>query len=273
MNQAQLTTYLAKLEIENLVSYDLALVSQIVQAHIKRYSFSSFNAMQNKLLSVDNDDLFERLIVQQQGGYCFEHNKIAMLALAALGFEVSPLLGRVLLNGTTTNPRTHRLTHLKYKGAAYLVDVGFGVKTPRIPIPIDCSAQVREGANLYQVERTTHSVTVSLVQPEQVTLYQVDLLDTYESDCDVGHFYSHQHPEASFVNNLVVSRISEHERFVLRNLTYMYFNELTGEQREISIESVGQLLELLSNLFYLEPAVSDVRWVFDKILTKRQQAN
>ncbi|KZN46625.1 arylamine N-acetyltransferase family protein [Pseudoalteromonas luteoviolacea] len=273
MNQTQLTTYLSKLDIEKQASYDLALVSQIVQAHIKHYSFSSFNAMQNKLLSVDNDDLFERLIMQQQGGYCFEHNKVAMLALRALGFEVSPLLGRVLLNGTTTNPRTHRLTHLKYNGAAYLVDVGFGVKTPRIPIPIDRSTQVREGINLYQVERTAHSVTVSLVQPEQISLYQVDLLDTYESDCDVGHFYSHQHPEASFVNNLVVSRISEHERFVLRNLTYLYLNELTGEQIEVSIESVTQLLELLSNIFYLEPTVCEVRWIFDKMLTRRQQAN
>ncbi|MBQ4813197.1 hypothetical protein A7985_21495 [Pseudoalteromonas luteoviolacea] len=273
MNQTQLATYLSKLNIENSASMDLALVSQIVQAHLKRFSFSSFNAMQNKLLSVNNEDLFERLITQQQGGYCFEHNKIAMLALQALGFDVSPLLGRVLLNGTTTNPRTHRLTHLKYKGAEYLVDVGFGVKTPRVPIPIDSTAQFREGINLYQVERTVNSVTVSLLQPEQVTLYQVDLLDTYESDCDVGHFYSHQHPDASFVNNLVVSRISEHERSVLRNLTYVHFNELTGEQSEVSIEHVEQLLELLNHVFYLEPTMNEVSWVFDKVLTRQQQAN
>ncbi|MCF2859315.1 arylamine N-acetyltransferase [Pseudoalteromonas sp. SMS1] len=273
MNQTQLAIYLSKLDIQDAISNDLILVGKLIQAHINRFSFSSFNAMQNKILSTSDDELFERLIVQQQGGYCFEHNKIAMLALRAMGFNVSPLLGRVLLNGTKTNARTHRLTQLTFQGNTYLVDVGFGVKTPRIPIPIERSANIAEGINEYHIKRTANSVTVSLLEPERVTLYQVDLLDTYESDCDVGHFYSHQHPEASFVNNLVVSRISEHERFVLRNLSYLYFNERSGEHIERSVDSVEQLCEILRKTFYLAPMTDDVRWVFDKVNTRRLQAN
>ncbi|KZN53466.1 hypothetical protein N474_20630 [Pseudoalteromonas luteoviolacea CPMOR-2] len=273
MNQTQLAIYLSKLDLQGAVSADLVFVGKLIQAHINRFSFSSFNAMQDKFLSTNDDELFERLIVQQQGGYCFEHNKIAMLALQAIGFEVAPLLGRVLLNGTKTNARTHRLTQLTFQGKTYLVDVGFGVKTPRIPIPIERSTQICEGINEYHIERTPYSVTVSLQKPERVTLYQVDLLETYESDCDVGHFYSHRHPEASFVNNLVVSRISGHERFVLRNLSYLYSNERTGEQVERSVGNVEQLCDLLSKTFYLEPPIGDVRWVFDKVHTRGQQAN
>lgn len=70
-------------------------------------------------------------MVNQQGGYCFEHNKIAYLALKHLGFEVRSVLARVMLNGKPTNPRTHRMNVLELDGETYLVDVGFGNKTPR----------------------------------------------------------------------------------------------------------------------------------------------
>ncbi|OOE40869.1 arylamine N-acetyltransferase [Salinivibrio kushneri] len=52
----------------------VALVTELIEKHLARYAFSSLNAMAGQPLFLQTDALFERLVVNQQGGYCFEHN-------------------------------------------------------------------------------------------------------------------------------------------------------------------------------------------------------
>ena len=42
---------------------------------------------------------------------------------------------------------------------------------------------------------------------EFFSLYRFELARYGPADCEVGHFYSHRHPHATFVNHLVASRI------------------------------------------------------------------
>ncbi|WP_105167014.1 arylamine N-acetyltransferase family protein [Pseudoalteromonas sp. T1lg23B] len=227
----------------------LSFVQALQKQHLAMYSFSSINAMQGAYLSLEPEALFERLIVKRQGGYCFEHNRVMFLTLEALGYQVRPALARVMLSGKTDNPRTHRVTLLTHEGNTYVVDVGFGVQGFILPLAIDHNHSVSEGPNHYQIERTAAHVKVSLSAPQSLTLYEIDLAKVFEEDCEVGHFYSHQHPEASFVNNLVVSRIDDGQRYLIRNTTFLHVNERNQTQSEQVIDSVLQLQQLLQNHF------------------------
>ncbi len=57
----------------------------------------------------------------------------------------------------------------------------------------------------------------------------------------MGHFYSHKHPKAVFVNNLVISVINENTILSLRNNNYLKSNEENKE--EIIIKNLEQFFK------------------------------
>ncbi|MCF6436415.1 arylamine N-acetyltransferase [Pseudoalteromonas sp. MMG022] len=260
--------YLSRFSIHAPVG-TLSFVQALQAQHIAMYSFSSINAMQGTYLSLEPEALFERLIALRQGGYCFEHNRVMFLALEALGYSVRPALARVMLSGKSDNPRTHRVTLLTYNDHTYVVDVGFGVKVPIMPIAIDHDHVANEGPNQYRVECTDSHVKVSLLEPESLTLYEIDLAKVFEEDCEVGHFYSHQHPEAAFVNNLVVSRVDDGKRYLIRNTTFLCLDEREQTQSELEIRSVSQLQQLLQRHFNIVVTKECLNKVFAKVQVRQ----
>ena len=51
--------------------------------------------------------MFQKLVHNRRGGYCFEQNQLFLRALTALGFDTRPLLARVVLgaDGTIADAR------------------------------------------------------------------------------------------------------------------------------------------------------------------------
>ena len=66
------------------------------------------------------------------------------------------------------------------------------------------------------------------------SLYRFELARYGQSDCELGHFYSHKHPNASFVNHLVISRILDNEVRSLRDLAYWIIKESGTQEKRIS---------------------------------------
>lgn len=75
------------------------------------------------------------------------------------------------------------------------------------------------------------------------SLYRFELVRYGQSDCELGHFYSHRHPDAAFVNHLVVSRILGGEIRSLRDLEYWVIRE--SEKQIIRIGGFRQLTQIL----------------------------
>ena len=75
------------------------------------------------------------------------------------------------------------------------------------------------------------------------SLYRFELLEYGPSDCEVGHFYSHRHPEAAFVTALVASVIREDEVRSLRNTDYWVITpEGVRQQRVVNADDLRRTL-------------------------------
>lgn len=288
--------YLKSLELEFSLT-GLELINAMITAHLSRYSFSSVNVILNKPISLNKEVLFARVINQKSGGYCFEHNKIFYLALSALGFEVRPLIARVMLNGDPDTGRLHRLTLLDFENEQYIIDVGFGAENPTtiIKLPTHCDANkatVSAEASIqnyqteqykaephqvdkyevvqYQVDQEfQNSFLIKKVEGESITtLYRVDLAEYTEFDCNIGHFYSHQSPQAIFVNHLVVSRIENNKKFLLKHLTYSEFNTLESSESSREIADANELCGLLNNTFFISVTLVEADKLFKHQMMK-----
>ena len=95
--------------------------------------FENFDIQLGRGIDLAPRAIFDKLVHQMRGGYCFELNGLFLMALKAFGFEVRPLLGRVHITGTPTG-RGHQIELVTIAGEQWIADVGFGAGTPRTPI-------------------------------------------------------------------------------------------------------------------------------------------
>ncbi|KKC99308.1 arylamine N-acetyltransferase family protein [Photobacterium halotolerans] len=264
--------YLQSLGV-NEPQISLAWLQSLLTAHLARYPFSSANVILKHDLSLEPEALLKRLVEQRRGGYCFEHNKVVFLVLKQLGFDVRPLIGRVMLNGNPDNGRSHRLTLLTLQNKQYLIDAGFGVMNPRQIIALDTNQPQPDVRYQYSVESDNRGgmMVMATNRDEAVTLYRFDFAEYVESDCNIGHFYSHQAPEAAFVNHLVVSRILDNRRYLVRNLTYFDYDDQAGQERAVDISDATMLYQLLTTQFNLQLTEQDAATLFSHQKAKLSQ--
>ena len=125
---------------------------------------------------------------------------------------------------------THRVTIVDLDGVEYLVDVGFGPLGPRGPVPVAGEHGTHRVAEVAPGEIHVQSSSGG----DAVTLYRFERSTYGPADCELGHFYSHRHPRASFVNNLVASRILDDEVRSLRNHDYWVMRDSGTVTRTVS---------------------------------------
>ncbi len=235
--------YLRMLELTRS-SPDLAFLTEIMARHLASFAFSSVGARLGEDLGLDLESLHRRIVVRRRGGYCFEQNGLLFEILQELGFDVRLYLARVIYNQDIHPGLTHRVTLVELQGRTWLVDVGFGPMGPRNPVSM-CSAESRQGHRTFRTfEPRAGEFHLQTWRDEgYYSLYRFELSRYGQADCEVGHFFSHKHPKATFVNHLVVSRILEREVRSLRNREYRVISE-AGETR-LEIDGADHLRGLL----------------------------
>ena len=196
-------------------------------------------------------------MVRRRGGYCFEHNGLLYEMLEALGFEVTLYLARVVYDRDIHPGLTHRITLVHLDGERYLVDVGFGPLGPS-------QVSVARGERVFRVAepRAGEFHLQTLQDGAFFSLYRFELARYGQADCELGHFYSHRHPAAVFVNNLVASRILDGEIRSLRNREYWVITP-TGEQRRTISDGAG-LQRLLATEFDIEISAEESLLLFQQ---------
>ncbi|BEJ13220.1 hypothetical protein CspHIS471_0303940 [Cutaneotrichosporon sp. HIS471] len=140
--------YLARLNIAKPERLDLAALSTILKAHLRAIPWENVTSFTGTPVSVDEEDVFSKLLEGRRGGYCMEHAILSRAALAALGFKTEAILARVYFGPTTDSAlaQTHCATVVHIDSAEYLFDAGFGRATPTIPVRLNSGSTVQEGS-------------------------------------------------------------------------------------------------------------------------------
>nr|WP_321396864.1 arylamine N-acetyltransferase [uncultured Desulfobacter sp.] len=242
-NNEMVQGYLKSLNLLNR-KLDLEFLSDVVARHVATFAFSSVGCWLGDNLSLDLESLYNRIVVHRRGGYCFEQNGLLYGLLKELGFSVSLYLARVIYNQDIHPGLTHRITMVEYEGERYVLDVGFGPLGPRIPVLIS-EKECQDGEKIFRIaEGRAGEYHMQVLQKGGFfSLYRFELARYGQSDCELGHFYSHRHPDAAFVNNLVAALILESETRSLRNTEY-WVTQQSGTQIQ-KISSSEQLWRIL----------------------------
>lgn len=116
----------------------LELLNQLIEAHQKKIPFEDLEVYLQRLpLSLEVQDLYEKIIERKRGGYCFELNGLFISLLRSLGFDAWSCICRVIRGRDFIKPVSHRGNIVKIEDKLYFCDVGFGG-------PMSCHAVLLE---------------------------------------------------------------------------------------------------------------------------------
>lgn len=126
---------------------DRALLARLIEAHCRTVPFENLAIVGDPHDAVDGDgvtlslpDLYEKIVDERRGGFCFELNGLFQWLLTELGYDADRCAARIGGDEATLGrPPANHHTVVVTLDREYLVDVGTGCPQVRTPVPLDGS--------------------------------------------------------------------------------------------------------------------------------------
>lgn len=218
-----LDQYCRRVGVGGSLQNDIATLQRLHARHPQAIAFENLDAWLGVPVVLDDDHIFDKLVLQQRGGYCFEHNLLFMRVLQGLGFVVQGLAARVLWNlpETSSLPRTHMLLLVIAEDQRWVVDVGFGGLTMTAPLLLDYDGIQPSPHEAFRISREPGShLLQACVAGDWQPLYRFSLEPQTFADHMMANWFVSTHPASRFVSQLIAGRADSDGRHALLNNRY-----------------------------------------------------
>jgi len=230
---------------------------EVLERTAKMIPFENMRIMAEKTTEITKEYLINKLLVQKEGGLCYELNSILNLFLIENNFNAVMVRGIVYdhMNQQWNKVGQTHVTNLVYhKGQPYLVDTGFGGNLPLKPVPLNGEAVVSENGE-FRVER---------MESEQGDYLFYMKLKYKDSDWKIGYAFDSkntvsfatlnevqkkivEHPESPFNKKPLLTRITDKGNVILSENSFIEWAD--GEMKKQEIDE-NQFQELKKAYFY-----------------------
>ena len=97
-NEQQIQAYLNRLHYNKEITLTREVLDELIYAHQCSIPFENLDVYDfQKEISLTEEALYDKFIVQRRGGYCFETNGFFCVMLRSMGFDARPCLCSCLL--------------------------------------------------------------------------------------------------------------------------------------------------------------------------------
>lgn len=118
--------YLSRIGYEGSLEPTLKTLRDLHRAHLLTIPYENLDIHLGRTLSLSLPEVFDKLVPQKRGGWCFEMNGLFAWALRELGVAVTLLGAAVTRFNTPPKPQPDHLISRVDLERPYLADVGFG---------------------------------------------------------------------------------------------------------------------------------------------------
>jgi N-hydroxyarylamine O-acetyltransferase len=143
-NQLNIGAYLQRLNYTDSVDVNLQTLRSLQVAHLLSVPFENLDVALGQPIYLDDRSLFNKIVKQRRGGFCYELNSLFSKLLQELGFDVTLLSARFIRADGSVAPEFDHLVLLVQLEEPWLVDVGFG-DSFRKPLPLQPAMDVEKG--------------------------------------------------------------------------------------------------------------------------------
>jgi N-hydroxyarylamine O-acetyltransferase len=143
--------YLRRINYNGMVYRDLATLQELQYNHVFSIPFETLDIHNGVPILLQANFLYQKVIHDNRGGYCYELNMLFHNLLSLTGFNITMVGGRLHHgNGKFGREFEHMALLVELKGRRWLVDVGYG-DFSLMPLALVPGEIQSDGRNFYQI--------------------------------------------------------------------------------------------------------------------------
>ncbi|MCL2286254.1 MAG: arylamine N-acetyltransferase [Firmicutes bacterium] len=234
----KIDAYLKRIGFTSTPKLDFDTLHNLQRKHLQTIPYENIDILRNVPISLEVDDIFEKIVVRGRGGYCFELNALFAWLLRSLGFTVADYFARFLFNEPEIPMRRHHVLGVSFGRKKYLCDVGVGLVIPRTPIVLEDRALSEQDGNWYKLEEEDFLgyVLYILKGLDWQQLYSFTKEEQIKADYMVTSFWCEYHPDSIFRADNMVHIFTENGRKSIAGNELRIFSPAGVEVVDIATE-------------------------------------
>ena len=212
--------YLARISYEGPVTPTLPVLQAVHLAHLMTVPFENLDISLGRPISLEESDLFAKVVGRRRGGFCYELNGLFAALLREMGYDVVLLAAQFPLpDGRVPIELDHLVLRVAAPGMApVLADVAAGRRS--FALPLDIGAAVQEqpiaGAS-FQVRSDDGALRLWRQEPggEWEMGYAVTWQPRHLADFEAGCVYHQTSPDSDFTRKRICTLMTREGRITL----------------------------------------------------------
>lgn len=245
-----ITDYLQRINYTGNTFPTLQLLCDLQKHHLYHVPFENFNIHDDVPIVLDIDGLFNKIVIQKRGGFCYELNNLFFTLLKQLGFDAKLISACVYSDGAYGQPFDHMAIIVSLDRKMYLSDVGFG-EFALAPLEIENHKLQHDNRGDFFIQKQSNDYIVFKHTTESdIPEYRFDLLerevDDFKEMCD----YHQTSTKSHFTKKRLISLATDAGRVTISG------NQLTVRQNGRSTEtqlSENDVITAMQRYFYPFP--------------------
>lgn len=247
-DKVDIDAYFERVGFAGSIAPTLDTLAQLQALHLAAIPFENLDPLMGVPVRMGLANITHKLVFDRRGGHGIEHNLLFAAVLRELDYEVGVHPAHVLWGEGEQAPEApdHLVLSVELPQGLYLVDAGFGGRTPPLPLRLRDGQRQQTGFETFAISEALGDWRVVADLGDRVRpLYRFrrDRVD----DRLLAEITERISTRGPFTRRLVVSRTHPAERLMLRDGLFIRVVPAEGvpARTEVTVGSVAELRNLL----------------------------
>lgn len=243
--------YLKRINYNGSLDVSLETLNLIHKCHLYNIPFENLDVINNTPIILTHEHLFEKIVTNKRGGFCYELNGLFYYLLQALGFYVTRIAVRVFNDDGIPGQNFGHLALIVKLQNDYLVDVGFGDNFI-LPLQITNDIIQKDETGYYCIQQYDQKHYILKRSTDKISFDKKYTFTTsarkFEEFTEACHYTSNS-PKSHFTQKKIVSLPTKYGRLTLNNEKFI--ETINGNQKETTINNDKEFLTFLKEKFHI----------------------
>jgi len=256
--------HLDRIQYPGDLSPSLSVLTDLHRHSCFHIPFENFDVHLKGQINLDKKAIFNKIITNRRGGYCYELNGLFYDLLNHIGFQTTYLVARPMLGYTQRRPKTHMLLLVELDNEHYLCDLGFTGMSVLEPLKLQLETPVSQYHQQFKLIQDDHQdyQLQTLCHGNWVSLFSFDLQAQQYEDFELANFFNSRSENSICVKSPIASIYTENGRIRLIDDSIKIRTEVNDI---IDIQTPQQTTDVLQQYFNLSFSSQDIEQLFKKM--------
>ena len=244
---SQIEAYFERIHYQDVFTWGVESLDRLCALHQQYIPYENVAIMEGTALDLSPSALFDKMICQKRGGFCFELNALFRTLLQSLGYSVTNLMARIHTNENNLPFRRHQVLAVHFPNEIRICDVGVYSDASRTSLVLDEAGVHFDGLNYFKLFRDEVLGWVLTCKrgEEDYTELSSFTLDPYQDyDFIQACYYAENHVDSTYNKFPLAAIRTTYGRICLKDTTLSISHkdelqriELTKPERAFALDT------------------------------------